>query len=177
MKKENYIYYFGYGANMSVEYLQNRRRVFPSQTKPCKLNGFKLIMNMEGPNFLEPSFANIIKDKKGSLEGILHRITNKELKQIINSEGENYEVTDIIVNINSTSIKAKTLIYKTNNKANIPPSKRYMKILIEAAINNGLSYSYIQKLKEQPYVYFPVLSEIFSIFIFFWVRTRSKIIS
>jgi len=175
MKNENCIFYFGYGANMSVEYLQNRRRVFPSQTKPCKLYGFKLIMNMEGPNFLEPSFANIIKDKKESLEGILHRITNKELKQIINSEGEDYEVTDILVTINSKSIKAKTLIYKTNNKANIPPSKRYMKILIGAAKNNGLSQGYIQKLNEQPYVYFPILSEFFSLFIFFWVRTRSKI--
>ena len=175
MKKENYIYYFGYGANMSIKYLQNRRRVFPSQTKPCKLNGFKLIMNMEGPNFLEPSFANIIKDEKESLEGILHKITNKELKQIINSEGENYEVTDILVDADSKAIKAKTLIYKTNIKTNIPPSKRYMKILINAAKNNGLSHGYIQKLKRQPCVYFPILSEIFSIFIFFWVRTRSKI--
>ena len=175
MKNENCIFYFGYGANMSVEYLQNRRRVFPSQTKPCKLYGFKLIMNMEGPNFLEPSFANIIKDKKESLEGILHRITNKELKQIINSEGEDYAVTDILVDVDTKTIKAKTLIYKTNNKTNIPPSKRYMKILIGAAKNNVLSQGYIQKLKEQPYVYFPILSEFFSLFIFFWVRTRSKI--
>ena len=175
MKKENYIFYFGYGANMSVEYLQNRRRVFPSQSKPCKLNNFKLIMNMEGPNFLEPSFANIIRNRKESLEGILHKITKKEFKQIINSEGEDYEVTDILVDVNTKTIKAKTLIYKTNNKTNIPPSKRYMKILINAAKNNGLSQGYVQKLKEQPCVYFPVLSEIFSIFIFFWVRKRSKI--
>ena len=130
---------------------------------------------MEGPNFLEPSFANIIKIRKESLEGILHKITKKEFKQIINSEGEDYEVTDILVDVNTKTIKAKTLIYKTNNKTNIPPSKRYMKILINAAKNNGLSQGYIRKLKEQPYVYFPILSEFFSLFIFFWVRTRSKI--
>ena len=40
-KIQNCIFYFGYGANMSVEYLQNRRRDFPSQSTPCKLNNFK----------------------------------------------------------------------------------------------------------------------------------------
>ena len=74
-------------------------------------------------------------------------------------------------------IKAKTLIYKSNNLLSIPPSRRYMKILINAAINNQLSESYIQKLKRYPSVYYPILSEIYAVRIFFWVRKRSKKIS
>ncbi len=42
------------------------------------------------------------------------------------------------------------------------------------AINNNLSISYIDKLKKHPSVYYPVLSEIFSLMIFYWVRKRSK---
>ena len=61
MTSSKTVYYFGYGANMSKEYLENRRRVFPSEIHTSVLKDYKLIMNMEGPNFIEPSFANIIK--------------------------------------------------------------------------------------------------------------------
>ena len=168
------VYYFGYGANMSKEYLENRRRVFPSEIHTGVLKDYKLIMNMEGPNFIEPSFANIIKKPNESLEGVLSKITQNELNQIINSEGANYEVEDITVITGNKKIKAKTLIYKSNNLLSIPPSRRYMKILISAAINNQLSEGYIQKLKRHPSVYYPILSEIYAVRIFFWVRKRSK---
>ncbi len=174
MKSQKPLYYFGYGANMSKEYLQNRRRVFPTETFPGTLKGYRLIMNMEGPNFIEPSFANIIEAPNESIEGILNRITEKELNRIVNSEGVNYELVDININVGEKQYKAKTLIYKTNKLVSTPPSKRYMKILINAAVNNNLSVSYIEKLKKNPSVYYPVLSEIFSIIIFYWVRKRSK---
>ena len=54
------------------------------------------------------------------------------------------------------------------------PSRRYMKILIDAAVKNKLSEDYIEKLKKHPSVYYPILSELFSIYVFFWVRKRSK---
>ena len=168
------VFYFGYGANMSKDYLQKRRRVFPSETHHGVLNGYKLVMNMEGPNFIEPSFANIMKSSNEKIEGILSKITEKELKQIVNSEGVNYEIENINVDVGNKKIKSKTLIYKTSKLAGTAPSRRYMKILIDAAIKNGLSEGYIQKLKKYPSVYYPILSEIFSIYVFFWVRKRSK---
>ena len=174
MTSNKTVYYFGYGANMSKEYLENRRRVFPSEIHTGVLKDYKLIMNMEGPNFIEPSFANIIKKPNESLEGVLSKITQNELNQIINSEGANYEVEDITVITRNKKIKAKTLIYKSNNLLSIPPSRRYMKILINAAIKNQLSETYIQKLKRHPSVYYPILSEIYAVRIFFWGRKRSK---
>ena len=174
MTSNKTIYYFGYGANMSKEYLENRRRVFPSEIHTAILKDYKIIMNMEGPNFIEPSFANIIKTPDESLEGVLSKITKNELNQIINSEGVNYEVEDITVLVKNKKIKAKTLIYKSYNLLSIPPSKRYMKILINAAIKNQLSENYIKKLKMHPSVYYPILSEMYAIKIFFWVRKRSK---
>ena len=175
MKKDHSIYYFGYGANMSINYLKSRRKVFPNESISSKLNDFKLIMNMEGPNFIEPSFANIKRQEGSLVEGVLHKISQNELNQIISSEGENYELLDLLVKAKSKQIKAKTLIYKTDKLISTPPSKRYMKILIKAAIESRLSSDYIQKLKKHPYVYFPVLSEIFSIFIFYWVWSRSRL--
>ena len=76
------VYYFGYGANMSKEYLENRRRVFPSKIHTGVLKDYKLIMNMEGPNFIEPSFANIIKKPKNSVAkpGIIKKIAPIAIK-------------------------------------------------------------------------------------------------
>ena len=75
MASNKTVYYFGYGANMSKEYLENRRRVFPTEIHTGVLKDYKLIMNMEGPNFIEPSFANIIKKPNMSVAnpGIIKR--------------------------------------------------------------------------------------------------------
>ena len=174
MTPKKNVFYFGYGANMSKDYLQKRRRVFPTETFHGVLKGYKLVMNMEGPNFIEPSFANIMKSSNEKIEGLLSKITEKELNQIINSEGVNYEIEDILVDVDDKKVRAKTLIYKTSKLSVTAPSRRYMKILIDAAVKNKLSEDYIEKLKKHPSVYYPILSELFSIYVFFWVRKRSK---
>ena len=69
---------------------------------------------MPGPNFVEPGFANITPCKEKSVEGVLHEITDLELKRIIASEGENYELVDIKVPFFNNVVTAKTLIYKTD---------------------------------------------------------------
>ena len=51
--------YFGYGSNMSTQYLIKRRKIIPHESKVGVLKDYQLIMNMGGPNFLEPSFGNI----------------------------------------------------------------------------------------------------------------------
>lgn len=175
MSKEKFIFYFGYGSNMSLEYLQRRRGVFPKETYPGIVEGYRLIMNMEGPSFLEPSFANIIKDNEESVEGILHLISETELKKIINTEGENYKLTKLSVKTKTKTAAATTLIYNAPTEKDIPPSRRYMRILIKAAKLSNLSEAYISKLQKRPYVYYPILSEIYSIRVFYYVWSRSRI--
>lgn len=175
MSKEKLIFYFGYGSNMSLKYLQGRRGVYPVESYPGVLKGFSLIMNMEGPIFVEPSFANIIKNEQGTVEGVLHLITKNELQKIINTEGENYELTELSVKLNGKNVDARTLIYKTSSSIDTPPSRRYMRILIKAAKSSGLSAEYISSLERRPYVYYPILSEIYAIRVFYWVWSRSRI--
>ena len=68
---------------------------------------------------------------------------------------------------------AYTLIYKTDETKDIPPSKRYLKILISAAKENNLSENYVKSLERRPSVYYPLLSEIFSIRVYLWVWLRT----
>ncbi len=175
MSKEKSIYYFGYGSNMSLAYIQNRRGVYPTKSLPGRLNGYRLIMNMQGPIFIEPSFANITPDNSGLVEGVVHLISETELTKIINTEGEDYEVTDITVQTKDGNKVAKTLIYKALSDKDIPPSRRYMKILIKAAKDSRLSKEYIRGLESRPSVYYPILSEIYAVRVFYWVWSRSRL--
>ena len=173
MNKAKTLFYFGYGSNMSTQYLIKRRKITPFSSKVAVLSDYQLIMNMGGPNFLEPSFANIRKYKGCSVEGVIHEIDENDLQKIVNTEGEDYELVKLSIHVNQKKKTAYTLIYKTDETKDIPPSKRYLKILISAAKENNLSENYVKSLERRPSVYYPLLSEIFSIRVYLWVWLRT----
>ena len=130
-------------------------------------------MNMGGPNFLEPSFANIRNCKGVTVEGVIHKIDREDLQKIVNTEGEDYKLVKLSVYIEGSRKIAYTLIYITDETKDIPPSKRYLKILINAAKENNLSQKYIDSLESRTSVYYPILSEIFSLRVYLWVWLRT----
>ena len=158
---------------MSTQYLIKRRKIIPLQSQGALLKDYKLIMNMGGPNFLEPSFANIRPCKGSSVEGVIHEIHEKDLQKIVNTEGEDYELVKLSIRAKQKRKTAYTLIYKTHETKDIPPSKRYLKILVSAAKENNLSETYIKNLERRSSVYYPLLSEIFSIRVYLWVWLRT----
>ena len=99
MDRAKTVLYFGYGSNMSTQYLIKRRKIIPLESQAAFLKDYELIMNMEGPNFVEPSFANIRPCKGSSVEGVIHKIAEQDLKKIV----KNY-----FDNLNSISLKRKT---------------------------------------------------------------------
>ena len=173
MNKAKTLLYFGYGSNMSTQYLIKRRKTIPLESQPGLLKDYELIMNMGGPNFLEPSFANIRPYKGSTVEGVVHKIDEQDLQKIVNTEGEDYQLVKLSVCIQGKRKIAYTLIYITEETKDIPPSKRYLKILIRAARENNLSTTYIKNLEKRPNVYYPFLSEIFSLRVYLWVWLRT----
>ena len=173
MNKTKTLFYFGYGSNMSTQYLIKRRKIIPFSSNVGLLKDYQLIMNMGGPNFLEPSFANIRLCKGSKVEGVIHEIDKKDLQKIVNTEGEDYHLEKLSVTTEGEVKTAYTLIYTTEETKDIPPSRRYLKILIRAAKENNLSTKYIESLERRPNVYYPILSEIFSLRIYLWVWLRT----
>ncbi len=173
MSKIKTLFYFGYGSNMSSQYLIKRRKIIPFSSNVGVLKDYQLIMNMGGPNFLEPSFANIRPSIGSTVEGVIHKINETDLQKIVKTEGEDYELVKLSVHSRGKVKKAYTLIYITEEKKDIPPSKRYLKILINAAKENNLSKNYIDSLERRPNVYYPLLSEIFSLRVYLWVWLRT----
>ena len=167
-------HYFGYGSNMSRSFIENVRGISPKKSVLGCLENYSLIMNLKGPNFVEPSFANIRYEKGKIVEGILHEISDLELEKIIASEGIEYQIIEVPVRVENGTHMAKTLIWSTDSNVELPTSRRYLNLLLKAAHENKLSAKYIAEIKKKKSVYYPILSEYFSIYAYFWVKTRAK---
>ena len=167
-------YYFGYGANMSKRYLENIRNIRPVCSQRAYMLNHKLVMNIKGPNFIEPAFANILYEENSKVEGVLHKLSETDLDRIVASEGKTYELVEAPVTFGNKTVLAQTLRCSKNTSKELPASRRYMNILIAASIENNLSSSYVEFLKRKKSVYYPILSEIFAIRVYFWVKIRAR---
>ena len=167
-------YYFSYGANMSKRYLKKVRNISPECSHNGYMLNYKMVMNLKGPNFIEPGFANICFEKDAKVEGVVHEIAETDLDRIVASEGETYELVEAPVTFRNQTIPAKTLRCKESAPEEFPASRRYMKILIAAAMENKLSSDYVKFLKSKKSVYYPLLSEIFAIRVYIWVKFRAR---
>ena len=167
-------FYFSYGSNMSKRVLEVVRNIHPLRSQKSTLLNYKIIMNMPGPNFIEPGFANISPSIGFKVEGMVHEISDNDLKRIITSEGEDYALIEVKMKFYNQIVKVKSLLYKTDIKIDLPISSRYKKILISAAFENTLSSTYINELKAKKSVYYPVLSEYLALRVYFWVKSRAK---
>ena len=159
---------------MSKRYLEKVRNISPASSHSGYLLDYKMVMNLRGPNFIEPAFANICFEKDAKVEGVVHELAETDLDRIVASEGETYELVEAPVKVRNKTILAKTLRCKESTPKELPASRRYMKILIAAAIENKLSSDYVKFLKSKKSVYYPVLSEIFAVRVYFWVKVRAR---
>ena len=167
-------YYFSYGANMSRRYLEKVRNISPKSSHNGYMLNYKMVMNLKGPNFIEPAFANICFEKGARVEGVVHELAESDLDRIVASEGETYELVEAPVIVRNKTVLAKTLRSKESTPEELPASRRYMKILIAAAIKNKLSSDYVNFLKSKKSVYYPLLSEIYAIRVYLWVKIRAR---
>ena len=135
---------------------------------------YKLVMNLKGPNFIEPAFANICFEKNAKVEGVVHELAETDFDRIVASEGETYELFDAPVMVKNKTVLAKTLRSKESTPEELPASRRYMKILMAAAIENKLSSDYVKFLESKKSVYYPLLSEISAIRVYLWVKIRAR---
>ena len=159
---------------MSKHCLENIRNIRAAHSPASYMINYKLVINLKGLNFVEPSFANIRFDKDAKVKSVVHKLTETDLARIVTSKGETYKLVEAPVKLRNKTVIAKTLRYKEKATEEIPVSKRYMKILIAATIENKLSNDYVKFLKSKKKVYYTVLSEIFAIRVYFWVKVRAR---
>src|SRR4051812_18853467 len=148
------VFYFAYGANMSTKTFQRGyRRLHPQSAEKAVLKGYRLAFSEPGIPFFDPGFGNIEEDPEAMCEGVLYRITHEEMDHLDVSEGNRaYNIVDVEVEgVNSGRVLARTFQSRAHAHG-LLPSKRYLDILIEGALEHGLSDMWVTMLRNQPHV-------------------------
>ena len=145
-------WYFGYGSNMNSKVFQGRRAMRPTKIERAVLRDYRLVFNQPGIPWLEPSFANIEEAPGEYIEGVLYEISGAEMVRLDISEGNGaYDIiTSKVEGEVSGPVTAHTFATK-NVSHGLHPSLRYMTLLVDGAIEHGLSEDWVQKLREAPF--------------------------
>lgn len=149
---EQKYWYFGYGSNMNSKVFQGRRQMRPTKIERAVLKDYRLAFNQPGIPWLEPSFANIEEAPGEYIEGVLYEITGAEMVRLDISEGNGaYDiVTSSVEGEVSGTVTAHTFATK-NVSHGLHPSLRYMTLLIDGAVEHGLSNEWVQMLRQAPF--------------------------
>ena len=154
MPSEKSIFYYAYGSNMSSGiFVHGFRKMNPSSAERAILRGYRLAFSEAGIPFFEPAFANVEEDEAALVEGVLYRITEKEMDDLHISEGGRaYNIIHVpVVGDMSGSVEAQ--VFQSKHPAHgLHPSKRYIDILIDGAREHGLSEAWVTMLENTSYV-------------------------
>jgi gamma-glutamylcyclotransferase len=141
--------YFGYGSNMNRGIFESRRGMRPIKAQPALLENYRLRFNLAiGPG--ERGVANLECQAGASTWGVLYLITVEQSEHLDRMEGvprgayRRIQVGAIVDG--SKQIAAYT--YQSDRISfGRKPSRRYIGLLIEGAIQHGLPPDYLHYLR------------------------------
>jgi gamma-glutamylcyclotransferase len=143
------IWYFAYGANMHDAAFRVRRGICALESRPARLQGFRLRFNLEGRPPGRAAPANLDRDPEAELWGVLHRITRRDLLRLDATEGvpgRGYRHVEIAAtDADGRTIRAVAYM-APGGPFDGKPSLRYLTLLREGARAHGLPEHYIRWL-------------------------------
>ncbi|KAF1998232.1 hypothetical protein P154DRAFT_260091 [Amniculicola lignicola CBS 123094] len=160
--KDDLLWYFAYGSNMSVAKFSGSRGIIPLNATPVFIPGWVLLMEIPGLPYSEPSFSSIRRRMQDDLEvlhtpdvsGVAYLITAKQYQHVVASEGGGIAYCDIeAVGTridDGSSVRLRTLGSAMNRSPCPRPSERYMGLLQQGAKDAKLSMEYCQYLEDLP---------------------------
>ena len=145
----NRVYYFAYGSNMNPERMREERSINYSQRKHAILKGFRLAFNKVSTKNAKEGFANIVANKRETVEGVLYAITASDLLELDKIEGYPIHYDRIRLNIETDDgehIEAEVYVAQPDYiRKGLKPSRDYMKHLLAA--KDIISNKYYESLK------------------------------
>lgn len=134
------VYYFAYGSNLDYTRMFDRCE---SAEVVCRatLEGYRLVF-ME--NNSKKVVANIIKDEKNHVDGVVYEITHKDLKLLDGYEGHPTVYKRKSVNISIKGEIKQVFVYVMPKKYDIKLGKRTIKVTRHYGIPKGDYFTYIQ---------------------------------
>ena len=156
------VWKFGYGSNISPEFVRNKKNLNVLDYRRCILKGFALSFPAgRGIDYIEPCFATLRKEKDAEVHGTCLLLPSEDGLKLDRQEGAyNVESHECIIYQDDDPVDEKfVLSAEVYCPRNPEPegnpqgacSKRYRNILADGAKLMKLAPEWIEKLENLPY--------------------------
>ena len=136
------ILYFAYGSNMTAARMKQRLG-WEAPRRAASLKDFQLVFDQAGFNDPSWSPANIRSEQGGLVEGMLHKVEEKDLK-ILDGYEKYYQLLEVKV-MAAQEEKLDAVTYLSNkSRGEKPPTQEYLNFLLEG--KSFLSREYFDEL-------------------------------
>jgi hypothetical protein len=153
------VWKFGYGSNISPDWLKSKKNLTPLDSRRCVLHGFALSFpSGRGIDFVEPTFATLKRDPDGLVHGVSHLLSRPDADTLDRQEGSYaVEVHEVVPYGSDERMAVEVYAPKRPLPSDHPEaacSQRYRDILVCSSEAVGLEAAWVQKLRALP-VYRP----------------------
>lgn len=144
MRREEPLWYFAYGSNMSPAIFTDRRGIRPLAVRWGWLDGYRLCFDLPiGPG--ERACANIARDGDARVAGVLYAITAADAEHLDRTEGVPqgvYARVAVAVEVDGTERVAAFTYESAMRQLGRKPSARYLGLLLDGAHAHALPAEY-----------------------------------
>jgi hypothetical protein len=150
------VWYFAYGSNMQSATLRGRRGVDYRRAVPVRAPGWRLVFDKPPLLPLGSAVANIVPDPAGAAFGVAFAITDEDLAHVELTEGvglDNYRRIELGVEPLAPQVEGPSSAFSLcsdRRDGALLPSGRYMAMVIEGAVEQGLPGEHIDWLRALP---------------------------
>ncbi len=153
----SHTWYFAYGSNMQSATLRGRRGIEYRRAVPVRAPGWRLVLDKPPLFPVGESFANIVPADGAEVLGVAFEVTGDDLAHIDLTEGVlvgNYARVEIaVVALMTASDAAPDRAFTLTSDRRAPelrPSRRYMDLLVDGALEHGLPEDWLAFLRGIP---------------------------
>jgi len=149
---ENDSWYFTFGSNMDPDRIKSRFRNFPQLTKlipdakRVRLPGYRFAFNKYS-TIDHTGKANIEKDDKSDVWGVLFRINEDALEILKELEGGYKDKILYVFSDDNVKYEAVTFVAKKIHNG-LKPTPKYLKYILDGAIHYKLPPEYITNIEK-----------------------------
>jgi len=147
--RDDLLWYFAYGSNMSPGTFLDRRKMQPVAVRPGYVDGYRLYFDIPvGPG--ERGVANLMLDPTARTHGVTYSLTPDDAERLDRTEGVPAGVyyREAVSTTLADGASVSAFTYRsTRTSAGRKPSARYIGILLDGARTHGLPDDYVRWLE------------------------------
>jgi gamma-glutamylcyclotransferase (GGCT)/AIG2-like uncharacterized protein YtfP len=166
--------YFAYGANLNHRVMA-RRGVTPRTVERARLPGYRLVFSDVGVPVVEPAFATLEVDLSSEVFGVVYTLDEAAMATLDGYEGGDNERLEVIAILEDGTAVAAVTYRSRVRRDGLRPSRRYLSVLVQGAEEHGLDPSWVDRLRDEPTAYVPLLSEVVGVSVgaFDWLNKKT----